>query len=203
VSSFTVATTMMVSVAEFRRFAQIEGNEYDHLNQLLWETISGNTYRLWDRLGGDVTEQTYNEFQDAVDWDQDYIVPKHLPVTQVVAMTLHVPGVSDTAVAAADRWNDDIRIGIVERFMSTVSGRYADVSYFGKGRLRVHVCYKAGYSAERLRPLKLAVNAETAAWLNRQGYEGVAKAKEGDGSFEYDKSGWCHQAESIIRNWSA
>lgn len=201
--NYSVATTMISTVAEFRRYADIADSEYDRHNTLIQDLIYGNTMRLWERFSGDKTSQNYSEYYDVDEIDQNYVVANHTPVTGVVAMTLHVPGGSDTAVDADDIWYDDIRIGIVERFSQNVTGRYAGTYFFGKGVKRCWVTYTAGVSTAKLQTLKMAIWAETAAWLNRQGLEGMKKVKMGAADYEMQDSGWCALAETILMNWGA
>jgi hypothetical protein len=52
-------------------------------------------------------------------------------------------------------------------------------------------------------PLKLAVYYETAAALNRQGFEGMSYAQMGATAFNIEKSGWCSAAKGILKNWGA
>jgi len=98
--NYSVATTMISTVAEFRRFADIAGSEFDRHNTLIQDLIYGNTMRLWERFNGDKTSPNYNEYYDVDEIDQNYVVANHSPVTAVVSMTLHVPGGSDTGVEA-------------------------------------------------------------------------------------------------------
>jgi len=65
------------------------------------------------------------------------------------------------------------------------------------------VTYTAGVSAPKLMTLKMAVWAETAAWLNRQGLEGMESVKMGATSYKMEASGWCAQAEAILMNWGS
>lgn len=200
--NFHVAMTMLCSVAEFRLYARIDAAEYDYLNPVILDLIAGNTYRLWDRLGGDKSIQDYDEFYDVDDYDQDYVSARHTPVIGVTAMTIHTQGLGDSVVGVADRWFDESRIGVVDRFARQSGQLYEGVAYWGKGRNQLHVNYSAGLTTSRLLPLKLAVYSETAAWMNRAGYEGVASTS-GSSGFSFESTGWCQMAEAILINWGA
>ena len=179
---YAVATTMLCSVSEFRRFAKLEDASFDYLSPSLSQQISGATYQVWQRLGGDKTAQRYHEYYDIMEPMQDYIVPNHVPVTRVVAMTLCSIGSSNEAVDSGDIWCDDARIGIADRFGLSV--RYEGPVFFETGRLRVEVDYEAGYSSQRMLPLKLAVMFEVMSWIDGEKHKG-----------------WCARAEQFLKDW--
>lgn len=200
--SFTVAMTMLCTVAEFRRFAHVEGAGFDHLDPVLLDLIVGNTRRVWKRLGGDKSMRYVSEYFDIEERSQDYVMASLNPVQAVAAITVVTPGISSgVVVAAGDIWFDGERIGVAGGF-GEVGQIYQDQQPpLGVNRNRAHIHYQGGYSTDDLFPLKLAVFAETAAWLNRSGYEGIAGSSEDKISYSFEKSGWCSQANAILRSW--
>jgi len=199
-----VGTTMLCSVAEYRRFARIEGSAHDHLESVILDLIVETTQRIWQRLGGDQSVQTYNDSYDIAWGDERAVVVDHGPVQSVVAMTVKEIIGTDVLIDSDKIWFRDYEIGVYEaNFGLAAVGRYENQFGAGIGDNRLHICYTAGHSAQDLKPLQLALKAEVSAWMMSNGYEDMLSIKEGDTSYQFVKGGWCRRSDSILTEWGS